>query len=180
MINKNANNFNRRHSCLISISKLEPTKDQSITQMKEQIKQKIMQDQGNKRKSHRKGSKHHKGSVDSAHTSENGRNGAPSTNSKLRIKAEEVKARGLANPRMNTMTDQSKAFQSESEVPSKYNNYENQSRIMPFKKNYVSHKDSKESGGLGTEQLGESVVPPQVIDNSAVLFDNRNKKFKRK
>ena len=41
----------------------------------------------------------------------------------------------------------------------------------------TTHKDTTDSAGMGTEGLGESVIPPQMIDNSAVLFDHRKAKF---
>jgi hypothetical protein len=34
----------------------------------------------------------------------------------------------------------------------------------------TTHKDTTDSAGMGTDMLGESVLPPQIIDNSAILF----------
>lgn len=55
--------------------------------------------------------------------------------------------------------------------------YDSSSKISSIRnKKLTSHKDSKESGAVGTEQLDESFVPPQIIDNSAVLFSNTKRK----
>jgi len=42
----------------------------------------------------------------------------------------------------------------------------------------TTHKDTTDSN-LYSEQLGESVVPPQMIDSSAVLFSNTKRKTNR-
>lgn len=54
-----------------------------------------------------------------------------------------------------------------------------QQMVFNHKKNLqmMTHKDTLDSASMGTEGLDESVIPPQMIDNSAVLFDHRKAKF---
>lgn len=47
--------------------------------------------------------------------------------------------------------------------------------ISEKSKVFASHKESYESGGMITEQLGESILPPQMFDNSTMLFSNAKK-----
>lgn len=167
--------FARRHSWLISVSKLESSNNgSSYVHLKSTLKTKQLEDQGPKGKSKRKMSKHHKGSCDSSTLSTPSNNGAVAS-SKLKQKAEEVKANnGVVTGNYSVATNDKNR---------KVVKYESTPGINTWKnRQMVSHKDSKESGGIGTDQLGESVVPPQIIDNSAVLFSNTKRKkgkFKR-
>lgn len=97
------------------------------------------------------------------------------SNNLLKRKAEEVKA--LNNPFNAGTYSMATPENSKKRAVTKY---ESSSAVK--KKQMVSHKDSSESGMVGTDQLGQSILPPQIIDNSAVLFSNtkaKKKKFKR-
>lgn len=128
---------------------------------------------------HHKGHKKrpHKGSWDSSSlSSHSSNNGGPISNNLLKRKAEEVKAHNPFNSGAYCMSGQGNASKN-------VKKYDSSIGLKTKTTNkLVSHKDSKDSGAVGTEQLGESIVPPQVIDNSAVLFSNtktKKGKFKR-
>lgn len=161
--------FARRHSWLISVSKLESSNNgSSYVHLKSTIKTKQLQDQGPRGKAKHKQSRHHKGSCDSSTLSTPSNNGAVAS-SKLKQKAEEVKAN-------NSLVTGNYSVATYDKVK-KVAKYESTPGINTWKnRQMVSHKDSKESGGIGTDQLGESIVPPQIIDNSAVLFSNTKRK----
>jgi hypothetical protein len=100
----------------------------------------------------------------SSHSS--GTNNGPMSNNLLRLKAEQIKtAHGIPTGSSNMgYSNKVKKYDSSSKMNSIRN------------KKLISHKNSNESGAVGTEQLDESFVPPQIIDNSAVLFSNTKRK----
>ena len=53
---------------------------------------------------------------------------------------------------------------------------QNLSQYKKSLKMNTQHKDTIDSGAIYSEQLGESFVPPQMVDNSAVLFSNTKRK----
>ena len=158
--------YNRRHSCIIAISKLESGKSIGLTNYNYNG---LEQDQVQGNKTVKK-KRHHKGSCDSSNLSNGSGKGGQISNKLLRLKAEAV----MAN-KNSTVTGQL----SMSNMNNSHNNVKanGSSQRNTIKSKYVaSHKDSNLSSAMNYQQMDESVAPPMIIDNSAVLFSNTKKK----
>lgn len=162
--------YNRRHSWNIAILKLESNK--SIALVDYNYKNELGQDQvqGNKAVSKKK--RHHKGSCDSSNLSNGSGNGGQISNKLLQMKAKAVKAQKNSNVSM--MQSISNMNQSVSHKLGNESSQRNtiKSRIL------VSHKDSKDSSAMMGPIMDESVAPPMIIDNSAIIFSNTKKNSK--
>lgn len=68
-----------------------------------------------------------------------------------------------SSSKKNTRNEEQKASEN---TKHRVQNISERNKVM------TTHKGSIESGGTGAEQLGESFIPPQMFDNSAILFSN--------
>ena len=163
------NNYHRRHSWIIAISKLDSNKELNKLKYQNGLNN-INQGQGNKNTTKKKKRKH-KGSCDSCTLSNHSGNTGPVSNQLLLKKVQEVKANNNGIPLNNYQNSSQGNLNGPVEC--------SQGRNTLQSKRLDSRKYSKESGYNGTELLDESFIPPMMIDNSAVIFDPaKNKKTK--
>lgn len=162
--------YNRRHSWSIAISKLESNR--SIVLIDYNYKNELGQDQvqGNQAVSKKK--RHHKGSCDSSNLSNGSGNGGQISNKLLQMKSKAVKEQNNSN--ISVKKSLSNMNQSVSNRIGNESSQRNtiKSRIL------VSHKDSKDSSAMLGPIMDESVAPPMIIDNSAMIFSNTKKNSK--
>lgn len=104
-----------------------------------------------------------------------GTNIEPCSNSKLKLKVEEFKSNKIVTKCANVLsekenhhTDHGSTARGVKDHEKKISNY--------LQKNSNFRKESKESGFYGNSNLDESFIPPQIIDNSAMLFSNTKKR----
>lgn len=115
----------------------------------------------------------HKGSCDSSSSGSSAADG-PMSHQRLLMKAQEVKAN-------NALLKNGKKGSGKWNVNSsngKFGNSIGRSTIQS--KRVDSRKTSNESGYNGIEVMNDSVAPPMMIDNSAVIFNNKTKNKKSK
>ena len=72
-----------------------------------------------------------------------------------------------SSSKKNTRNEEQKVVET---VKQRFQSISEQNKVM------TTHKGSIESGVIGPEQLGESFIPPQMFDNSAILFSNAKRK----
>lgn len=114
-------------------------------------------------------------SCDSSTMPASGTNIEPSSNTKLKLKIEEFKSNKIVNSstniageKENRQTDHGSTVRGTKEHEKKLSNL--------FHRNMNICKESKESGYYGNSNLDESIVSPQIIDNSAILFSNTKRR----
>jgi len=120
----------------------------------------------------RENKRKHKGSCDSSSSGNSGNEG-PLSHQRLIMKAQEVKAN-------NARLDNKKNSDKWMPTPSNGNNANSIGKSTIKSKNVDSRKESNESAYNATEGMNESIVPPMMIDNSAVIFNNKTKSRKSK
>ena len=114
-----------------------------------------------------------KGSWDSSTKQASGTNNEPWSNSKLRMKAEEFKSSNIVNDCFNEEWERVKN-NTPNDIKSSQN-INNDLTDRSWNKSHHANK-SKSSSSYINHHLDESWLPPQEIDNSAILFSNTKRR----
>lgn len=165
--------YYRRHSWNVAALNLPPIQEVISGQYEENGSNVIDQGDSASIEKKKKKKRKHKGSWDSSSSSSKSGNGTMS-NQRLLMKAQEVKAN-------NALLNSNLVNVSQGNLNASHSKFGNSiGRNTLQSKNLDSRKESNESAYNGIEVMNDSVAPPMMIDNSAVIFNNRTKSRKSK